>query len=128
VRLALTTSVVQFAGLLDKPGLDLGTRGEGMPEPEFGAGDMDRVKETGGGRFRLLLLDSAKHTESKVVAAITLVVPNIDAEQAANCYHTAKKLGMAIITSCLKEHAEMYAVQLAQKGCRTRIEPDSIVL
>lgn len=70
-----------------------------MPEVEtgLGAGDFDESKGTGGGKFRLLLIDSVKHSETKVVAALTTVVPGVTSEQAANCYHTAKKLGMAMV-------------------------------
>ena len=63
-----------------------------------------------------------------MVSALTVVVPGFTEEQAANCYHTSKKLGMALIISVLKEHAEMYAVQLTAKGCRTKIEPDTAVM
>ena len=51
---------------------------------------------------RVLLLDHEKHTEKTVVAAITTVIPGTSPEHALNCYITAKKLGQAIITSCIK--------------------------
>lgn len=68
------------------------------------------------------------HTERRVVAAVTTVVPGVSSDHAANCYHTAKQLGMAMITSCLKEHAEFYAQQLFARGCRTKIEPDTTTM
>lgn len=40
----------------------------------------------------------------------------------------SKQLGLAIVTSCLKEHAEHYAQQLYRYGCRATIEPDTSVV
>ena len=96
-----TLTLILFADLLEKPGLDLGTDGVPKLEPGLGAGDIDDSKGTGGGKFRLLLVDSIKHSETKVVAAITTVVPGVTRDQAANCYHTAKKLGLAMVRTRL---------------------------
>ena len=74
------------------------------------------------------MLRSDKHSETRVIGALTTVVPGVSAEHARNCYHTAKQLGMAMVTTALKEHAEFYAQQLYTKGCRARIEPDSSTL
>ena len=49
-----------------------------------------------------MLLDNERHTEKLVVHAITTIIPGTSPEHALNCYHTAKKLGQAIITSCIK--------------------------
>lgn len=49
-----------------------------------------------------------------VVQAITTVIPGTSPEHALNCYHTAKKLGQAIITSCIKggtQCSSLYNVQ-----------------
>lgn len=51
---------------------------------------------------RVLLLDHERHTEKLVVQVITTVIPGTSPDHALNCYHTAKKLGQAIITSCIK--------------------------
>lgn len=51
---------------------------------------------------RVMLLDHERHTEKLVVQAITTTIPGTSPEHALNCYHTAKKLGQAIITSCIK--------------------------
>ena len=115
-------------GVIEKPGIDFSEPDREMLEPEFGAGDADKDKEVGGGKFRLLYLYAEKNTEKSVVSALTTVVPTISELEAANCYHTAKKLGMGIVTSTLKEHAEMYAQQLSVKGLRTKVEPDSALL
>jgi ATP-dependent Clp protease adapter protein ClpS len=54
------------------------------------------------------------------------VIPGADDSHAKNCFHTSRELGMAIVTSCLKEHAEHYQQQLYRYGCRSTIEPDSM--
>ena len=76
----------------------------------------------------MILLDDPKHTEQLVVDAITTVLPGTDVNHAKNCFATSRKLGAAIITSCLKEHAEFYAEQLYKHGARTKIEPDQATL
>jgi ATP-dependent Clp protease adaptor protein ClpS len=100
-----------------------------MPQAESGsgAGDIDNKKSLGGGNYRLLLLHSEKAKERQVVTALIAIV-SISEEQASNCFHTAKQLGMAIVMTCLKEHAELYAVQLYKRGLQARIEPDSATL
>lgn len=52
--------------------------------------------------YRVILLDSPKHTERAVVKAITTVIPNTDEAQAKNAFATSKQIGMAVVTSCLK--------------------------
>lgn len=56
------------------------------------------------------------------------VVVGTSEEHALNCYHTARELGQAMVTSCLQEHAEFYALQMAKNGVRCTIEPDTTVL
>ncbi len=70
---------------------------------------------------------SKNHPAQAVVKALTVVVPSVDETRARNCYETSKSLGMAIVTSCLKEHAEHYRQQLFQYRLRTSIEPDGTV-
>jgi ATP-dependent Clp protease adapter protein ClpS len=128
-RTAVFLDMNCLAEVLERPGLDL-SRPDSTPQtdPGRGAGDYDRSRGTGGGSFRLLLLHSEKNNRNKVVAALTTVVPGITPEAAENCYETAKQLGMAMVTTCLKEHAEFYALQLYLRGCRARIEPDTSTL
>lgn len=97
------------------------------PEAGFDGGSTDKQRNSppGGGNHRLLLLDSPKHREQLVVKSLTSVVPNVDEPHARNCFATSKELGMAIVTSCLKEHAEFYMQQLYRYGVRTAIEPDN---
>lgn len=73
----------------------------------------------------MLLLKSPQHKESQVVKSLTQVVPNCDEQHAQNCFSTSQQLGMAIVTSCLKEHAEFYMQQLYRYGVKTAIEPDN---
>lgn len=40
----------------------------------------------------------------------------------------ARSIGQAIITCAPKEHAEFYAQQLWQRGCKVNMEPDSTTL
>jgi ATP-dependent Clp protease adaptor protein ClpS len=70
-------------------------------------------------------LDSPRHTQQLVIKSLTVVVPNCDEPHALNCFATSKELGMAIVVSCLKEHAEFYMQQLYRYGVRAAIEPDN---
>ncbi|KAF5838003.1 hypothetical protein DUNSADRAFT_3596 [Dunaliella salina] len=126
-------------GVLDRPSEEIKTVGwdsskdidtqTGVPKTDTGSGNgsEDRQKSSprGGGGYRVLLLKSEKHTEKGVVKAILQTVPGVEEAHARNCYRTSKALGMAIICSVLKEHAEFYAQQLYKQGCKTAIEPDT---
>ena len=74
-----------------------------------------------------MLIDNEKHTEKLVVETITTIV-GVEERHAQNCFQTSKQLGQALITSCLKEHAEFYAEQLQRKGVSATIEPDTTTL
>ncbi|KAL4435908.1 hypothetical protein ABPG77_000670 [Micractinium sp. CCAP 211/92] len=115
--------------VLDRPGFEtLGPGGGPATDSSGSKLDSSGGRGLGGGAWRVLLIDSDKHTEERVVQAITAVVPGADESHAANCYHTARSLGMAIITSSPKEHAEFYCQQLWQRGCRVNMEPDTTVI
>ena len=64
----------KVTGVLEKPGIDFTRQEPDKLDPGYGSGERQRKKGTGGGRHRLILLDSAEHTESSVVKGITLVV------------------------------------------------------
>lgn len=115
----------------------------------------DGSRGLGGGSWRVLLIDSEAHTEQRVVQAITSVVGTDESHalnvfhtvsgQAAllpGCCPTcigrrprhsahastttqARSIGQAIITCAPKEHAEFYAQQLWQRGCKVSMEPDT---
>ena len=75
-----------------------------------------------------MLLDSPTHSEELVVRALTTVVPGVNELNAKNCYATSKQLGQALVTSCLKEHAEFYVEQLYRQTVRAVMEPDTTTL
>ena len=118
-----------FAGVIDRPDFDQGNLNLGpLTESNFGATDIGSGKELGGGDYRLLLLDSETHSEQLVVSVITEVIPNTDDLHAKNCFATSKQLGQALVTSALKEHAELYCEQMLRKGCKASIEPDTTTM
>ncbi|CAL8468949.1 g8490 [Coccomyxa elongata] len=116
------------SGVLDRPDLDLSKLPTPATESDLGGGERQKSKKLGGGSYRVMLLDHERHTEKLVVQAITTTIPGTSPEHALNCYHTAKKLGQAIITSCIKEHAEFYSEQLLRQGVSNMIEPDTTTL
>lgn len=73
------------------------------PHQRTGDGAASGRNGSSGGNYRLLLIDSPNHTERRVVAGICGVVRGADEAHAKNCFHTSKQLGLAIVTSCLKE-------------------------
>lgn len=115
--------------VLDRPDFLTGDRSS-TPDTESGRGatEGNNRRGMGGGNHRVLLLDSPNHTEDRVVQAILTVIPGTDESHAANCFHTARSLGMALVTTALLEVAEHYAQELYRRGCKTTIEPDTTTL
>ncbi|KAK9865037.1 hypothetical protein WJX84_002307 [Apatococcus fuscideae] len=114
---------------IDRPDLLRENRGTiNLTEAGFGGTEQKPDKKLGGGNYRVILLDDPKHTEELVVQAITTVLPGTEVNHAKNCFVTSRKLGAAIIISCLKEHAEFYGEQIFKMGCRTKIEPDTATI
>lgn len=64
-----------------------------------------------------MLLDHERHTEKMVVEAITTIIPGTSPDHALNCYNTAKKLGQAIITSCIKGGTLGYLSGIMYDAC-----------
>ncbi|PRW59872.1 clp protease adaptor [Chlorella sorokiniana] len=117
------------AGVLDRPGFETLGPGGGPATDSAGAKlDSNGGRGLGGGSWRVLLIDSDKHTEERCVDAITTVVPGTDEAHAANCFYTARSLGMAIVVSVAKEHAEHFCQQLWQRGLRVNMEPDATTI
>ena len=56
------------------------------------------------------------------------VVQGVSEDQARNAFVTSKQLGQAMITSCLKEHAEFYVEQLMRQQVKSSMEPDTTTL
>lgn len=85
------------AGVLDRPGFETIGPGGGPQTDESGARRSSRGgRGLGGGSWRVLLLDSDKHTEQRVVNGITAVVPGADEAHAANCYHTVRRRRLSV--------------------------------
>lgn len=75
--------------VLDRPGFETLGPGGGPATDSAGSKlDSSGGRGLGGGAWRVLLIDSDKHTEERVVQAITTVVPGADESHAANCFHT----------------------------------------
>ena len=93
-----------------------------------GLGSLHGKKTGGGAQYRVMLVDSPSHTEQLCAQVIPRVVPGVDENHAVNCFRTARELGLAIVTVCIKEHAEFYAMQMYRSGCRSRVEPDTATI
>jgi len=117
------------AAVIDRPGFLTGDQNDNTKtESGWGASQGDNKRTTGGGHHRVIILDSERHTEETVVKAITTAIPGTSKDHAANCFHTARSLGMALVTTALLEIAEFYAQQLYALGVRATIEPDTTTL
>lgn len=115
--------------VLDRPGFGtLGTDGSPATDSAGSKLDSNGDRGLGGGSWRVLLVDSEKHTEQRVVDAITTVVPGTNHTHAANCFHTARTIGVAVVTCTPKEHAEHYCQQLWMRGCKVNMEPDTTTI
>ncbi|PSC76315.1 hypothetical protein C2E20_0678 [Micractinium conductrix] len=103
-RRAVTAAAGRGGAVIDRPGFETLGGNSGPATDSAGAKlDGGSSRGLGGGAWRVLLVDSEKHTEERVVLAIVAVIPGADESHAANCYHTARSLGMAIITSSPKD-------------------------
>ncbi|XP_024375044.1 ATP-dependent Clp protease adapter protein CLPS2, chloroplastic [Physcomitrium patens] len=118
------------AGVLERPKLDQ-SGSDTTPRTEEGgeSGRAAQRNRTGGGeRYRVLLLDHERHTETYVAKALTKAVPNITAEQARKCFFESRLIGKSVVMVAVKEHAEMHAFSMARYGLRSTIEPDGSVM
>lgn len=117
-------------GVLERTGLD-NARDTEAPRTDSGgeSGSTDRKNGTGGGDvYRVLLLDDDRHTEPTVTQVLPNVVPGVSFYDAQRCYRQSKDFGSGVITTCVKEHAEMYKTMLFRHGLRTSTEPDGTTL
>lgn len=112
--------------MLERPGLD-----QSQPSQEARVeegGEMGKLpqrrKFAGGDRYRVLLLDHDKHTESQVESVLPKIVPSVTADKARICYQDSRQKGAGLVTVTVKEHAEFYAQMMARSGLRSGIEPD----
>jgi hypothetical protein len=95
-RPAVTLAAVADRGssggaVLDRPGLDR-TGLSTAPQTDSSGSQLGTSggRGTGGGSWRILLLDSEHHTEERVVQAILAVVPGVEEPHAANCFHKVR--------------------------------------
>lgn len=118
------------AGVLERPGLDQ-SGSSSSPQADAG-GEMgklgQRIRHSGGDKYRVLLLDHEKHTEQFVTKALPAVVPAVTSEDARRIFFESKELGAGIVLVTVKEHAEFYAQMMARRGLRSTIEPDASAL
>uniref|UniRef100_A0A0D6R3A7 Adaptor protein ClpS core domain-containing protein n=1 Tax=Araucaria cunninghamii TaxID=56994 RepID=A0A0D6R3A7_ARACU len=118
-------------GVLEKPQLDRSRAKTPTPKVDEG-GEMGKSREKrgsgGGERYKVLLLDHEKHTESQVAAVLPKVVPSVTPEEAKRCFHESREKGAGLVTVAVKEHAEFYSQMMIRSGLRSAIEPDGDVL
>ncbi|GAQ79997.1 hypothetical protein KFL_000430390 [Klebsormidium nitens] len=116
------------AGVLEKPpALDTSWLEKLYQTESGGEGSKEKQnKRTGGGdQFRVLLVDSPKHTEKRVTNVLPRVVPNVSSEAARGIFEESKVKGFGIVIVCVKEYAETYCQLLIRNGLSSRIEPDA---
>eukprot|EP00270_Netrium_digitus_P009296 TRINITY_DN2829_c0_g1_i1.p1 TRINITY_DN2829_c0_g1~~TRINITY_DN2829_c0_g1_i1.p1 ORF type:complete len:205 (+),score=18.51 TRINITY_DN2829_c0_g1_i1:99-713(+) len=118
------------AGLLERPGLDQSSSSS-APKTDEG-GEMgklrQRLRHDGGDRYRVLLLDHERHTESYVAKVLPTVVPSVTADDARRIFAESREMGAGLVTLAVKEHAEFYAQMMVRKGLRSTIAPDGPLL
>ncbi|CAI7734188.1 unnamed protein product [Closterium sp. NIES-54] len=119
------------ASVLERPGLDQSGGEDGAPKTDAG-GEMGQLKQRmrngGGDRYRVLLLDHEKHTEDRVAKVLPTVVPSVTADDARRVFNESRELGQGLVCVAIKEHAEFYAQHMAMKGLRSTIQPDGLVI
>lgn len=117
------------AGVLERPGLDQSTP-DSAPRTEEG-GEMGKSRQSvrlgGGDRYRVLLLDHERHTESQVAKVIPKVVPSVTPDEARKCFFESREFGFGLVTIAVKEHAEFYVQMLTRYGLRSTMEEDGTV-
>lgn len=117
------------AGVLERPGLDQSTP-DSAPRTEEGGErgqSRQRVRLGGGDKYRVLLLDHERHTESHVAKVIPKVVPSVTPDEARKCFYESREVGFGLVTIAVREHAEFYVQMLTRYGLRSTMEQDSTV-
>ncbi|KAH9288556.1 hypothetical protein KI387_032673, partial [Taxus chinensis] len=118
------------AGLLERRELEfpkISTPTTSTPSVDAGGeiGKSWEKRRTGGGdRYKVLLLDHERHTETQVAAILPKVVPSVTSEEAKKCFREARETGESLVTVAVKEHAEFYSQMMDRCGLRSAIEPD----
>lgn len=116
-------------GVLERPGLDQSSP-DTAPRTEEG-GEMGKSRQTvrfgGGDKYRVLLLDHERHTESQVAKVIPRVVPSVTPDEARKCFYESREFGFGLVTIAVREHAEFYVQMLTRYGLRSTMEQDSTI-
>ncbi|CAM6123275.1 unnamed protein product [Calypogeia fissa] len=116
-------------GVLERPGLDQSSP-DTAPRTEEG-GEMGKSRQTvrygGGDRYRVLLLDHERHTESHVAKVIPQVVPSVTPDEARKCFYESREFGFGLVTIAVREHAEFYVQMLTRYGLRSTMEQDGTI-
>jgi ATP-dependent Clp protease adaptor protein ClpS len=75
-------------------------------------------------RYRVLLHNDDYNSMEYVVQCLLEVVNVLTQPQAVEIMMEAHTNGVALVTTCVKEHAEFYAEGLCSKGLTSTIEPE----
>jgi ATP-dependent Clp protease adaptor protein ClpS len=75
-------------------------------------------------RYRVLLHNDDYNSMEYVVQCLLEVVNVLTQPQAVEIMLEAHNNGVALVTTCMKEHAEFYAEGLCSKGLTSTIEPE----
>ncbi|NJK35692.1 MAG: ATP-dependent Clp protease adapter ClpS [Oscillatoriales cyanobacterium SM2_2_1] len=75
-------------------------------------------------RYRVLLHNDDYNTMEHVVQSLMQVVNGLTQPQAVDIMMEAHSAGVALVITCVQEHAEFYCDGLKSKGLTSTIEPD----
>ncbi|CAI5962086.1 unnamed protein product [Closterium sp. NIES-64] len=93
------------ASVLERPGLDQSGGADGAPKTDAG-GEMGQLKQRmrngGGDRYRVLLLDHEKHTEDGVAKVLPTVVPSVTVDDARRVFNESRELGQGLVCVAIK--------------------------
>ncbi|CAI5998465.1 unnamed protein product [Closterium sp. NIES-65] len=96
------------ASVLERPGLDQSGGADGAPKTDAG-GEMGQLKQRmrngGGDRYRVLLLDHEKHTEDGVAKVLPTVVPSVTVDDARRVFNESRELGQGLVCVAIKTNA-----------------------
>ncbi|MGB2924709.1 MAG: ATP-dependent Clp protease adapter ClpS [Limnothrix sp.] len=75
-------------------------------------------------RYRVLLHNDDANSMEHVVQALMQTVAGMTQPQAVNIMMEAHTNGLALVITCVQEHAEFYCEMLQSHGLSSTIEPD----
>ncbi len=74
-------------------------------------------------RYRVLLHNDDHNSMEYVVQALIKTVPGLTQPQAVDIMMEAHNAGVALVITCVQEHAEFYCETLTSLGLSSTIEP-----